>query len=279
MPEPVPLVRPARGPARSVAVLSDVHGVLPVLEAVLAEPDVAGADLVVVTGDHVAGPQPVEVLALLRGLGDRVVLVRGNADRELVTLARGGTTQIPDEVAPWAAAQLSPDDVALLDGLPHPVTLEVEGFGPIVFCHGTPRDDEEVVLVDTRLERWADVFADLPDDVRTVVCGHTHMPFVRLVDRRLVVNPGSVGMPYGRAGGSWALLRAGAVELRHTAVDVDAAVARVVAESGYPGRQEWADYFVRSAASDAEALRVFGPRDGRDGPEPQGGVTASDADA
>ena len=66
---------------RRVAVLSDVHGVLPVLEAVLAEPDVAGADLVVVTGDHAAGPQPVEVLDRLMSLGEQVLLVRGNADR------------------------------------------------------------------------------------------------------------------------------------------------------------------------------------------------------
>src|SRR5512142_931535 len=175
--------RPARGEAgpmlRQVAVLSDVHGVLPVLEEVLAEPDVIGADLIVVTGDHAAGPQPVEVLDRLTGLGDRVLLVRGNADRELVSLARGEPASYPD-VSPWAAAQLDPAHVELLDGLPHPVTLEIEGFGPVVFCHGTPRDDEEVVLVDTRLERWAEVFAELPPDVQTMVCGHTHMPFVRL---------------------------------------------------------------------------------------------------
>ena len=71
----------------SVAVLSDVHGVLPVLDAVLAEPDVAAADLIVVTGDHASGPQPVEVLDRLVGLGDRCVLVRGNADRSWSTLS------------------------------------------------------------------------------------------------------------------------------------------------------------------------------------------------
>ena len=53
----------------SVAVLSDVHGVLPVLEAVLAEPDVQAADLVVVTGDHAAGPMPVETLDAWPGWG------------------------------------------------------------------------------------------------------------------------------------------------------------------------------------------------------------------
>jgi len=90
-----------------VAVLSDIHGVLPVLEAVLAEPEVAAADLVVVTGDHASGPQPAAVLDRLLALGERVLLVRGNADRELVALARGEQIDIPDEVTPWAAAQLA----------------------------------------------------------------------------------------------------------------------------------------------------------------------------
>jgi len=246
-----------------VAVLSDVHGVLPVLEAVLAEPEVAAADLVVVTGDHASGPEPVAVLDRLLALGERVLLVRGNADRELVALARGEQIDIPDEVVPWAAAQLREDHVALLAALPHPVTVEVDGFGPVLFCHGTPRDDQEVVLVDTRLERWQEVFAELPPEVTTVVCGHTHMPFVRLVDRRLVVNAGSIGMPYGRPGGSWALLRDGSVMLRRTLVDIDRAIAQLVAQSTYPDRQDWADYFLRAVASDAEALTAFAPRDGR----------------
>lgn len=248
----------------AVAVLSDVHGVLPVLDAILAEPDVMAADRVVVTGDHAAGPQPVAVLDRLRSLGGRALLVRGNADRELVTLARGGGTDIPDPVAPWAAAQLRPDDVALLDGLPHPAELTVRGFGRVVFCHGTPRDDEEVVLVDSSLDRWAEVLGGLDASVGTVVMGHTHMPFVRLVDRRLCINPGSVGMPYGRPGGSWALLRDGQVELRHTPVDVEAAVAAITVASSCPGAEEWAREYVTSANSDADALRAFGPRDGRD---------------
>lgn len=245
----------------SVAVLSDVHGVLPVLEAVLAEPDVTNADLVVVTGDHAAGPMPVETLDLLASLAERAVLVRGNADRELVGVTRGEPCEHPESV--WAAAQLRLDQVALLDALPHPVTLDVDGFGPVLFCHGSPRHDDEVVLVDTRLERWAEAFADVPEVVQTVVCGHTHMPFVRLVDRRLVVNPGSIGMPYGRPGGAWALLRDGQVSLRHTPIDVDAACARIVAESQYPDRASWVDEYVRSRHSDAVALTAFAPRDGR----------------
>ena len=64
-------------PARQVAVLSDVHGVLPALESVLAEPEVAAADRIVLTGDLAAGPQPRETLDLLASLGDRAVWIRG----------------------------------------------------------------------------------------------------------------------------------------------------------------------------------------------------------
>lgn len=245
----------------SVAVLSDIHGVLPVLDAVLAEPDVRAADLIVVTGDHASGPQPAGVLDRLIGLGERVVLVRGNADRELVSVARGESIDLPDEITPWAAAQLRPEHVDLLASLPHPVTLEVSGFGPVIFCHGTPRRDDEIVLVDSPPAPFAAAFADLPDAVRTVVCGHTHMPFVRLVDRRLVVNAGSIGMPYGRAGGSWAVLAAGQVALRHTAIDVDAAVAAVVAGSGYADRAAWAHEYVGAGNSDIDGLAAFTPRE------------------
>src|ERR1700753_790453 len=118
----------------SVAVLSDIHGVLPALEAVLSEPEVAAAERIVLTGDIASGPQPVEVLDRLVGLGDRVVWVRGNADRELVSLARGEDIDIPDPIAPWAAAQLRPDQVELLAGLPYPVTLTVAGFGDVLCC-------------------------------------------------------------------------------------------------------------------------------------------------
>jgi predicted phosphodiesterase len=163
----------------------------------------------------------------------------------------------------WRRRNSAPNRSKLLAELPHPLHLEVEGFGPVVPCHGTPRGDEEVVLVDIRLEKWTEVFAGLDSAVHTVVCGHTHMPFVRLVDRRLVINPGSVGMPYGRPGGARALLRGGQVSLRHTPVDIDAAIAAVVAGSSYPDRLAWTEEYLRSANSDADALRAFGPRDGR----------------
>jgi putative phosphoesterase len=243
-----------------VAVLSDIHGVLPALDAVLAEPDVAAADRVVLTGDLAAGPLPAQTLERLASLGDRAVWVRGNADRDLVELAGGGDTKIPDPIAPWAAGQLSKSQIDLLDGLPTTAALTITGFGEVLFCHATPRDDEEIVLVDSSLARWSEVLAGI--DAETVVCGHTHMPFTRLVDRRLIVNPGSVGMPYGSVGAHWALLGGAsgpAVQLRRTPYDAEAACQSLVDTSAYPAIKAWAQDFVRNPPSDTEALAVFTP--------------------
>jgi putative phosphoesterase len=249
---------------QQIAVVSDIHGVLPALDAVLAEPDVDSADLVVVTGDIAAGPQPVEVLDRLALLGDRALLVRGNADTDLVTIARGDD---PPEGTPpidvWAAQRLTDDHVRTLSGLPHPVVLSLDGVGDVLFCHGSPRDENEVVLVDTRLSRWSEVLADVPESVRMVVCGHTHMPFARLVDRRWVVNSGSIGMPYGSEGLPWALLTATGVQLRWTGTDTDVLADEVVTASSYPETAEWVDTYIRSPLSDTDAVEAFGPRDTR----------------
>lgn len=249
-----------------VAVLSDVHGMLLPLQRVLAEPEVAGADLVVVTGDHLWGPQPTEVLASLTALGERAVLVRGNADREVLAMSRGQDVGLgEDPVSVWGAEQLRShgEHQALVDAMPERITLELEGLGPTLFCHATPRDDEEVVLVDSRLERWSEVLATTPDDVTTVVCGHTHMPYLRLAEGRLVVNPGSVGLPYGRRGAHWALLAGGGVTFRRTWIDPDDLVAQTLAASEMPGLDRWLADYVREPASDGEVMQVFGPRDGR----------------
>lgn len=249
-----------------IAVLADVHCVLPALEAVLAEPDVHSADLIVLAGDVAVGPQPVATFDLLTSLGDRVAWLSGNCERFTVEQARGAPPPTDPELAigAWSARQLRPDHVDLLDRLPKTIVREVRGLGEVLFCHATPRDDEEFVLVDSGIERWTEVLAGIPATVRTVACGHTHMPFVRLVDRITVVNPGSVGMPYGTTGAHWALLGGAgtgpAIQLRRTEFDVPAACAAIGASCDFPDLQRWLDFYLRQPPSDVEALRVFRPK-------------------
>ena len=237
-----------------VAVLADIHGNLPALETVLAEPDVAGADRVVLLGDIALGPMPAESLDVLVSLGERAVWVHGNCEREMMTAYDGGEVPGPNgESARAAASLIQRRHRDLLDGLPLTVTLDVDGLGPVLFCHATPRRDDECVLVDSPLPVWSRALAGVAEHV--VVMGHTHMPFDRLVDGRRAVNPGSVGMSYGVPGACWALLGPG-ISLRSTPYDVEVAAARI-RSGGHPDAAAWAQEYVLSQYGDAEALTVF----------------------
>ena len=144
------------------------------------------------------------------------------------------------------------------------VDVHVAGVGRLHCCHASPRNDEEILLVDTRMSRWLEAFSGLNPEETAVICGHTHMPFQRLVERRLVINPGSVGMSYGRAGAHWARIVGGVIENHVTRFDVAGTKAQIRADCDLPGIDAWCDTYLNAAASDVDALAAFGPRDGRD---------------
>jgi len=215
-------------PARSVAVLCDVHGNLPALEAVIAElrGDPPGA--VVVGGDVAAGPMPREVLARLRELPWPLHWVRGNADRALVTAYDGAIPAAErDEPAwvadAWTAGRLSRDERDFLERLPPLATLDVEGLGEVLFCHGTHRSDEERVTVCTPEERLVEILRDA--GAQLVVGGHTHRQLDRTAGGTRFLNAGSVGRPYEHRPGAYWLRLGPGVDLRRTAYDTDAATA------------------------------------------------------
>jgi putative phosphoesterase len=179
----------------SVAALYDIHGNLAALEAVLAEvPDDA---TILVGGDICAGgEQPSETLSRLRGLGDRVAWLRGNADRELHPDEEGLASP---EFLEKARSELSEEEIEFLHELP-----PTQQIGDVLYCHASPRNDLDIFTGRTPEERIAFLFEGL--DVTTVVCGHTHMQFDRTVSGVRVVNAGSVGMPYEDEPGAYWLL-------------------------------------------------------------------------
>lgn len=247
-----------------VAVLSDIHGNLPALDAALADVAAAGVNAVVLNGDLATGPMPAETLDRLAELGDRAIWVRGNADRELAEAYDGHLNPgLPDEAripTEYCATRLAPRHRDLLADRPLSVIVDVTGLGPVRFCHATMRSDTDIVLVDSAMDRYRDAFAGT--DERVVVLGHTHMPFDRLADRRRFVNPGSAGMPYGVPGAYWALLGPDVV-LRRTRYDTHAAEALLrAAAPGYPGLDEFVAGNMATVPSDAEALAVFSPAAG-----------------
>jgi putative phosphoesterase len=195
-----------------VAALYDVHGNLPALEAVLAEVD--DADLIVAGGDVVDGAFPAETVERLRGLGDRVRWLRGNAERELVERPPPREAGPPPGGLERLRAALTDEQVEFLYGLPERVELELDGFGRVLFCHAVPQNDLDIVTPLTPDERLARILDGVDADV--VVAGHTHIQEDRRVGGVRWANAGSVGMPYEDAPGAyWALLGPD-VELRRT---------------------------------------------------------------
>jgi predicted phosphodiesterase len=211
-----------------VAALCDIHGNVPALDAVLADVDAAGVDLIVWGGDVAAGPMPAETLARMRERGGRYVM--GNADRQMVEDFDAGRR--PEDAdndmrrALWlAVSRIDRADRDFLTSFEPTVTVEVDDLGPVLFCHGSPRSDEEMITRATPPERLAPMLEGVGE--RIVVCGHTHQQFdLRCGDQR-VLNAGSVGMPYeGVAAAFWLLLGPG-IDLRRTHYDAAAAVAQM----------------------------------------------------
>jgi putative phosphoesterase len=204
-----------------VAVLNDVHGNLPALEAVLAEVRSLDVDEIVCGGDVVAGPFPRECLEKLVGLG--AVFVRGNAD--------GYSPRAPAGFWEWVTARLDPLSLEFVSEWPHPVVLD-----GVLYCHGSPRDEDEILTRVSPDERFRAALAGVEE--RLVVGGHTHVQFEREVDGIRFVNAGSVGMPYeGRPGAFWALVDGLDVELRRTPYAVEAAVVAIRA-TDFPGVED-----------------------------------------
>ncbi len=200
----------------SVAVLSDVHGNAVALEAVLGELAVDPPELVVLGGDLTWGPLPHETAELLQALPAPALLVRGNAERALFERR----AEKPRER--WLLDAHTDEDMAFLRRAVEGVTVDVEGLGPVRFCHGSPRSDEELITPATPEERLAAAVAGRPE--RVVVSAHTHLQFDRRAAGIRSVNPGSVGMPYAwEPGAYWAVLGPD-VDLRRTEYDVERAV-------------------------------------------------------
>src|SRR5882672_6758899 len=227
-----------------VAAIYDIHGNLPALEAVLQEIRQAEIDHVVVGGDVLPGPMPRETLAYLVDLEMPVQYIFGNGEVALLEqMAAKEPAAVPEPYRPiirWTAKQLNPEHEQLLSAWPRTLRVEIDGLGSVLFCHATPRNEDECFTRLTPEDRLLPVFDGLGASV--VVCGHTHMQFDRVVGSTRVVNAGSIGMPFGEPGADWLLLGPD-VQLRHTAYDLAKAAERIRA-TAFPWPEDFATQYV-----------------------------------
>jgi len=207
-----------------IAILSDLHANI---EALTAFPE--DYDELWVLGDLVNyGPNPCELVRWIRQKASLVV--RGNHDN---AVGKGEDPQcsppfraMAEATLRYTEALLTPDDKAYLARLPLTCERTVDGFR-FFLCHATPSDPLfSYCLQDS--PRWQDEVAHLPADILLV--GHTHLPFVREVGSRLVVNPGSLGQPkHGSPHSCYAVWENGRIELRSYTYPVSETVRKIYA--------------------------------------------------
>jgi putative phosphoesterase len=240
-----------------IAAIYDIHGNLPALEAVLGEIRRESVDEIIVGGDVVPGPMARESLESLNALGVPTQFIRGNCEvSTLAAMAGNDPGRMPEsakETIRWTARELQSDYKAAFQSWPKTLQLEIAGLGRVLFCHGTPRDENEIFTRLTPEDRLLPIFENCGANI--VICGHTHMQFDRMIGNTRVVNAGSVGMPFGKPGADWLLLGP-TVELRHTNYDAAKAADRIRA-TNYPDREEFASKYVLHPPAEKQMLEIF----------------------
>jgi predicted phosphodiesterase len=184
--------------APTIAVLADVHGNMPALEAVLADIEHQRPDEVLVGGDLVGrGPQGSRVVAAIRDVGWPTI--RGNHEDYLLDFRH---RQVPQEwwhqrrwaASRWMAAELSDADVHWIGRLP--TSLYSTAEPGLLLVHGTPESANAGLgpwTGDGELRRHLAAV-----DAEVLICGHTHRPMDRRLPEGRVVNVGSVGLTFNR---------------------------------------------------------------------------------
>ena len=238
-----------------VALIADVHGNAFALDAVLAELERENPDQIVCLGDVAAGPQATEAIERIRGLGCPVVM--GNWDAWFVEGLPKDELELEHklaEIGRWWASHISDDDRAFIASFVRTHELGLDDGRKMACFHGSPMSFNDIILSTTSepaVERMLDGV-----NAAVYAGGHTHVQMLRRVRSAIVVNPGSVGLPFRRwlpdkvcvaPWAEYALVTSEdgklGVELRRTTYDVESFL-RLSRESGMPHAEWWADTWV-----------------------------------
>ena len=181
------------------AVFSDVHGNLPALEAVLSDIEGQGVDKALHCGDLVGyGPFPNQVINLIRSRG--IDGVMGNYDdgvgfeRDDCGCAYRDETQrqLGHRSLDWTKARVTGENKEFLKSLPRELRLS-QGTFEVLVTHGSPRRINEYLYEDRPVKTFSRLLE--AGGCNILVCGHTHLPYHKVIEGKHVVNVGSLGKP------------------------------------------------------------------------------------
>jgi len=212
------------------AVLSDIHGNLPALEAVIGDLAEQGFDKLILAGDYIGGPHPVESINML--LPYDPVMISGNSDSNLIRLRND---KAPEEwyeslqfsLLRWANNNVDDRTIDILQSLPEQRSIPLTGSNAIRVVHGSPRNQAESIFPESDPETLEIAFSKIKEQV--LICGHTHVPWKIERNGRLALNPGAVGGPLnGQVCAHYAILDRGrdCWDVEHRSVIYDISLIR-----------------------------------------------------
>jgi putative phosphoesterase len=195
-----------------IAFISDIHGNMPALEAVVADAKTRGASRLICVGDIVGyGPFPNEVCHFLEE--QRITTIIGNYDQKVLEVADRGPTAAAGmkrkkrKILLWTAAQVTDQTLRYLAGLPDQLALQLPGKRKLLVFHGSPVSMDDAIYPSITARGLKAKLGDRRADL--LVCGHTHIPFVKRIGEVLVINCSSAGHPVdGDPRPAYALVRA-----------------------------------------------------------------------
>jgi len=230
-----------------IAALSDVHGNATALEAVLADVAREKPDAVMIAGDLVLnGPEPALVVDVLRSVAtDGALVIGGNTDIAVADFDYAAAFPwmadgVPDAIvdaAEWAHDALGAERIDWLRRLPAERRWRTDDDTLVLACHASP--GSQTSGFDQSLDPSVTIERVARTDARVIVCGHTHLPEVRDLGWKVIVNDGSAGYVFdGDPTASWALIDIAdgevQAEIRRTAFDT-LAVANAISARGLAG--------------------------------------------
>ena len=226
-----------------MAFISDIHGNAIALDAVLKDIEKQGMDKIYVLGDICyRGPEPKRSLDLVRSLHTEVI--KGNADEWVVRGVREG--EVADKVLElmnlerqWIVEQLEPSDIDYLENLPAQLNLTIEDVGISAF-HATPTSLFDIVLPNGD-DNQIETSLMQAQNAQVFVYAHIHKPYIRYLNGKVIINIGSVGLPFdGLAKASYGLVEVedGHIKtsIRRVNYDIESVVA-MYHEVQYPNAE------------------------------------------
>jgi putative phosphoesterase len=180
-----------------IALISDIHGNLPALEAVLGDLEQETIDQIVCLGDVATmGPFPVETLERVRDL--ECTVIKGNGDAAALNPTESSdeneTVRRFAEMDRWSAEQLSAEHLAFIQTFQPTVRFELPGQQSLLCYHGSPHSYNDIISATTPDEEVEEMMGD--EHATIMAGGHWHFPLLRRLKNTTLFNPGSVGLPY-----------------------------------------------------------------------------------